>query len=166
MNDKDYIKHSPLGGSPMLITSEYVSEGGGLTEHFSLNEFVRSSTADKLGIKNEPTTEAVENLRVLCKQILEPLRRFANKPLHINSGYRCSVLNMAVGGAKTSNHLYGFAADIRCDSWQECLDWQGHIMLVCDFDECICERHGNSIWLHVAYRNNQPQRHRAFEIKK
>ena len=59
-----------------------------LTEHFELSEFVRSATADKLGIKNEPSTEAVENLSVLCKQILGPLRKFAKEPLHINSGFR------------------------------------------------------------------------------
>ena len=137
-----------------------------LTEHFELSEFVRSATADKLGIKNEPSKEAVENLSVLCKQILEPLRKFAKEPLHINSGFRCSALNMAVGGVSNSNHLYGFAADVRCSDWQKCLDWQGYIMLICDFDECICERHGNSIWLHVSYRNNMPQRYRAFCIDK
>ena len=116
-----------------------------LTEHFELIEFVRSSTADKLGIKNEPSNEAVENLRVLCKQILEPLRRFANEPLHINSGFRCSALNMAVGGVSNSNHLYGFAADVSCSDWQKCLNWQAYLALMHDFDECICERHGNSI---------------------
>ena len=137
-----------------------------LTEHFELEEFVRSATADKLGIKNEPSNEVIKNLHVLCVEILEPLRKFAKEPLHINSGFRCSALNMAVGGVSTSNHLFGFAADVRCSDWQKCLDWQGYVMLMCDFDECICERHGNSIWLHVSYRNNMPQRYRAFYIDK
>ena len=137
-----------------------------LTEHFELDEFVRSATADKLGIKNEPSQEAIENLRVLCKQILEPLRRFANEPLHINSGFRCSALNMAVGGVSTSNHLFGFAADVSCNDWQKCLNWQAYLALMHDFDECICERHKGKIWLHVSYRNNKPQRYRAFCIDK
>lgn len=133
-----------------------------LSAHFELSEFVRSSTADKLGFCNEPPEYVIDNLRELCKKILEPLRLFADKPLHINSGFRCSALNMAVGGAKLSGHLFGYAADIKCDTWQECLNWQAWVCLMCDFDECICERRGNSMWLHVSYRNNLPQRYRAF----
>lgn len=137
-----------------------------LSEHFELEEFVRSSTADKLGICNEAPEYVAINLQVLCQMILEPLRRMAEKPLHINSGFRCSALNMAVGGAKNSNHLLGFAADVRCESWEECKEWQWLVCTYCDFDECICEKHGKSVWLHVAYRNNMPQRYRAFCIEK
>jgi hypothetical protein len=137
-----------------------------LTEHFELSEFVRSSTADKLGICNEAPEYVVIFLQVLCQMILEPLRRMANNPLHINSACRCSALNMAVGGAKNSNHLHGFAADIRCESWEECKERQWLVCTYCDFDECICEKHGKSVWLHVAYRNNMPQRYRAFCIEK
>ena len=34
--------------------------------------------------------------------------------IRINSGYRCEANNEAVGGTKTSSHLNGTAADIRC----------------------------------------------------
>ncbi len=45
---------------------------------------------------------------------LEELRRaIGNRPIIINSGYRCSTHNRNVGGAKKSQHLYGKAADIR-----------------------------------------------------
>ena len=30
-------------------------------------------------------------------------------------------------------------------NWQKCLNWQAYLALMHDFDECICERHGNSI---------------------
>ena len=45
---------------------------------------------------------------------LEELRRaIGNRPIIINSGYRCPTHNKNVGGAKNSQHLYGKAADIR-----------------------------------------------------
>lgn len=43
---------------------------------------------------------------------LEALRR-ALGPLAINSGFRCSSHNAEVGGKPDSQHLIGFAADIR-----------------------------------------------------
>lgn len=46
--------------------------------------------------------------------MLEELRkRIGNKPIIINSGYRCPTHNRNVGGAKNSQHLYGKAVDIR-----------------------------------------------------
>jgi zinc D-Ala-D-Ala carboxypeptidase len=45
---------------------------------------------------------------------LEELRRaIGNKPIIINSGYRCKTHNTRVGGAKNSQHMYGKAVDIR-----------------------------------------------------
>lgn len=44
---------------------------------------------------------------------LEALRKAAgNRPVTINSGYRCAKHNAAVGGVSTSQHLLGKAADI------------------------------------------------------
>ena len=46
--------------------------------------------------------------------MLEQLRKqIGNRPIIINSGYRCPEHNKASGGAKNSQHLYGRAADIR-----------------------------------------------------
>jgi zinc D-Ala-D-Ala carboxypeptidase len=45
---------------------------------------------------------------------LEQLRTaIGNRPIYINSGYRCPTHNRNVGGAKNSQHMYGKAADIR-----------------------------------------------------
>lgn len=45
--------------------------------------------------------------------MLEKLRsKLGNRPVTINSGYRCPDHNRAVGGAKHSQHLLGGAADI------------------------------------------------------
>lgn len=52
------------------------------------------------------------SLQQLCKECLEPLRAFANQPIIISSSYRCSQLNIKVGGAYASQHTLGEAADI------------------------------------------------------
>ena len=82
-----------------------------LTQHFTLAEMIRSGAAVRLNISNEPSAEVVENLRLLCENILEPLRRRFGV-IRITSGYRCQALNQAVGGVGHSQHLCGEAADI------------------------------------------------------
>ena len=44
---------------------------------------------------------------------MEILRRAWGGAIHVNSGYRCLRHNTNVGGAGTSRHLIGCAADIR-----------------------------------------------------
>ena len=83
-----------------------------LSKHFKLSEFISSATATARKIENTPSLEAVSNLQKLCIHILEPLRENFNYPITISSGYRCSALNKAVGGAAASQHMTGEAADI------------------------------------------------------
>ena len=83
-----------------------------LSEHFRLSEFTRSATARRLGIKNEVSSQQLSNLMLLCRYVLEPLRKRFGQPIYVNSGYRSQELNRAVGGAVKSYHLYGRAADI------------------------------------------------------
>lgn len=45
---------------------------------------------------------------------LDALREDLDRPIIINSGYRCAKHNKAVGGSPNSQHLLGKAADIRC----------------------------------------------------
>ena len=46
---------------------------------------------------------------------LDAFRERVGEPVYVNSGIRCKEHNAAVGGAENSRHLYGDAADIRCD---------------------------------------------------
>ena len=74
-----------------------------LSKNFTLEELIRSNTAERMGIDNVPKDEkVVENLRSLCLEVLQPLRDYVGAPVHINSGYRCPELNMTVGGVKKS----------------------------------------------------------------
>jgi hypothetical protein len=86
-----------------------------LSANFYLDEFVKSDTAVKKGIKNTPDYEAIENLAALCVNVLQPVREAVKEPLLISSGYRCPELNKAVGGVPTSQHVKGEAADIHCN---------------------------------------------------
>ena len=83
-----------------------------LTDNFTLEELIKSSTATKLNIDNNPTEEITSNLLELSTKILQPIRNVYGKPIVISSGYRCTKLNKAVGGVSTSQHVKGEAADI------------------------------------------------------
>ena len=79
-----------------------------LSPHFTLEELITTKT----GIPNIPHVNDVNQLRILCRDILEPLREKIGQPIIINSAFRSAALNRAVGGVKTSQHLLGQAADI------------------------------------------------------
>lgn len=86
-----------------------------LTEHFTVEEMLRSSYAKKNGIRNVPDTDnyykVLFNLSRVCYQ-LEQIRTLLNKPIIINSAFRTRQINKAVGGVYNSRHLTGCAADI------------------------------------------------------
>lgn len=89
---------------------------GTITKDFSYYEFEKSETADAKGITNVITTfEVRDAIKALVLTVLQPLRDAWGKPLHVNSGYRCFELNVAVGGVATSQHVKGEAADIAAD---------------------------------------------------
>lgn len=86
-----------------------------LSPHFSTEEMLRSSTAERAGFLAQfsPPPHIHDNLQRLCNDILEPAREILASPLIITSGYRCPELNSRIGGAKYSAHLDGRAADFR-----------------------------------------------------
>jgi uncharacterized protein YcbK (DUF882 family) len=82
-----------------------------ITRNFSLDEFTRSETAEKLNIDNSIPEKYVANVHNLAVNVLQPTRDKIGA-LRINSGFRCPELNRAVGGVETSHHLTAHAADI------------------------------------------------------
>ena len=83
-----------------------------LTSHFKLSEFTASRKAQEHGIVNVPGPEAVENLRKLCENTLEPLRVALGVPVIVTSGFRTKALNDKLAHASsTSQHMRGEAAD-------------------------------------------------------
>jgi hypothetical protein len=82
-----------------------------MTPHFKLSEFVASNKAESLGIDNTPNPAYLGNISKTA-ELLERVRTALGAPVTITSGYRCIKLNKAVGGATTSDHARGEAADI------------------------------------------------------
>ena len=94
-----------------------------LSEHFKLGEFIQSRVACSQNIVAQFVyrPDIVDNIRFLHDKLLLPLRQAVGAPITINSGYRCRALNMAVGGASNSLHLWGLAADITAGDRQSLL---------------------------------------------
>lgn len=86
-----------------------------LTNNFTLEELYASSTAARKGINNTPSMLVQQNLKMLAERILQPIRDEYKHPIIVTSGYRCAALNKEVNGSKTSQHLTGCAADIKCN---------------------------------------------------
>ncbi len=55
-----------------------------LSEHLSLNEVTTSGTAKRLGIDNTPTTEHLNNLKLVAENVFEPIRKHFGKPIKVS----------------------------------------------------------------------------------
>ena len=124
-----------------------------ITQHFTIEELCASATAKGRGIKNEPTQQAVINLTALCVAVLEPLRTWFGREIKIGSGYRCPVLNAAVGGVSNSQHMKGQAADLCIDGdMEKGKKWFNYIRNHLLFDQLIWEHNSKgTYWVHVSY---------------
>lgn len=122
----------------------------------------KSATAQRKGIKNDPSIQVCKSLTALIEKVLDPLREAYGKPIIVTSGYRCEKLNKAVGGAASSQHVKGEAADIRSvqDTPEENKKLFDLIVkLGLPFDQLINEY--NYDWVHVSFG----ARHRRQKLK-
>lgn len=140
-----------------------------LSAHFVLAEFTRSESAKRHGVSNEPTAEHLENLKVLCEKVLEPIRiKFG--PINISSGYRSKALNHYIGGSLKSQHCEAKAADIDQDGMSGATNTEifNFIKDSLDFDQLIWEFGDNNKpdWVHVSYNKgaNRKQVLRALKV--
>lgn len=128
-----------------------------ISKHISYNEACFSNTALALGITNHPTDEQLERMKLLAENVFEPLREHFATPIRVNSFFRSSALNKAIGGSKTSQHMAnnGAAIDITCKrvTNKELGDW---IKDNVQFDQLIFEQWDNDKndyrWIHVSYK--------------
>lgn len=128
-----------------------------LSANFTLKELTKSDTATRLGLDNTPDDETIENLKLLCEKVLQPVREHFGKSVTVNSGYRSPESNAAVGGSKTSDHCKGQAADIEIngvanpDLAQWIMDNLEYTQLILEF---YTQGQPNSGWVHVSYDPN------------
>lgn len=141
-----------------------------LSAHFALGEFTRSESAKREGLDNTPTPEHLENLKILCEKVLEPIRlRFGS--INISSGYRGKMLNHFIGGSVNSDHCVGRAADIDMDDSGTGVtntEIFNYIKDNLDYDQLIWEfgTKEKPDWVHVGYRgkDNRKQTLRATKV--
>lgn len=131
-----------------------------LSANFTLEELTRSTTAVRLGIDNTPSGIETENLRQLAMDVLQPLRRIWRNPIVVSSGFRCVALNKAIGGSKSSQHLYGQAADIHTLSDERADNQALFATIVCliregviNVGQLIDEYDYN--WIHISLPNGK-----------
>lgn len=128
--------------------------------YFTIDELSASTEARRMCIDNTPTPVAVANLTALVEAVLDPLREKYGYPIHVSSGYRCPRLNRAVGGAETSQHVSGEAADIYVTRPREMAELFSLIYYTLPYDQLIWERGTDEApaWIHVSYREGNNRR--------
>ncbi len=114
-----------------------LNSNANLSEHFVLGEFTRSKYPE---VYNIPSHEAIANLKRLCEW-LEVLRERVRHSIIINSGYRSPQLNRKVGGAPTSNHLTGCAADIRTNGMEQAIVYAAILIAQIRFQSILLRRY-------------------------
>lgn len=129
-----------------------------LSPHFTLEEFIFSDTATRLGIDNSPRPPILTNLQRTAQKMELVRTMLGNRPVRITSGFRCAELNAMVKGAANSAHVQGLAADFRCDGY-------GDPLAVCrelrtfaaslDFDQLIWEF---GSWTHIGFSTGPSRR--------
>lgn len=158
-------------------TQKVKAEMTQITEHFSLRELTRSETGRRLGLKNEPNAQELANIKKTAER-LEKIRAWLGGKygrtvgIYVSSCFRSEAVNRAVGGAKTSAHRYGSAADIDAtglSSEQLARD----IIAMRDaglmtFDQLILEfpERGDGAWVHFGCRHHSAERNQILTATK
>lgn len=153
-----------------------------MAKWFTYGEFIKSATADKLGIDNTPTDEVIQDNIIELMRVLDGARDkwtkkckeecWGDAAIVVNSGYRCDALNTALKGSKTTAHSIGSAADIEPINGRnrEFLRFFEQYLLDNNipFDQLINEYPVNGIpsWIHIGLKNREgKQRRMVFTIK-
>ena len=135
-----------------------------LSDHFTLSELTKSSTAERMGLKNEPGATEVENLILVCENILEPVRNHYGIPFIPSSGFRDLYLNREIGSSDKSQHIKGEAVDFELPGVPN-KDVALWVMANCEFDQLILEFYKENVpdsgWVHCSYTLERDNRKSA-----
>tara|TARA_Y100001972_G_scaffold424_1_gene497 strand:+ start:37 stop:519 length:483 start_codon:yes stop_codon:yes gene_type:complete len=125
-----------------------------LSKHFKLEEFEKSQTAQRLGIKNKAGSGEIKNLTDVCYGVLEKVRVKYDKPVIVTSGYRSPELCEAIGSKATSQHTKGEAVDFEVIGVAN-IQVAYFIQANCDFDQLIleyyCPDDDQKGWVHCSF---------------
>ena len=142
-----------------------------LSKNLTLAECLRSQTAKRLGIKNEPHEEwVIEHLQKVAEHIFQPCREHFGVPIYVSSGYRSPDLNRAIGGSKRSQHMEGRALDLDADVYGGVTNAEifNYIKESLDFDQMVWEfgEDDNPDWVHVSYVSPETNRKRCLKAER
>lgn len=133
-----------------------------LSANFSLQEMVKSDVAVRHGIDNTTADETIiENLRLVCQNILQPVRDHYGVPFTPNSGFRCLALNTALKGSASSQHMAGQAVDFEVPTVTnyDLAEWVRDNLV---YDQLILECYEPGVpksgWVHCSYIADTPRR--------
>jgi hypothetical protein len=128
-----------------------------LSKSFTLNELIKSQEATRLGIDNTPNEEHILNLKLLCENVLQPIRDYYGMPVSVSSGYRSAKLCEAIGSSSKSQHTKGQAADFEIFGVAN-KDLADFVVKNLDYDQCILEfwneNEPNSGWVHCSFNSS------------
>jgi len=142
-----------------------------VSKYVSYEEVIRSQTAIKNNLDNNPSDEQLGLIRLAALNVFDPLREWVGGPIKINSCFRSEELNDKIGGVVSSQHMVGINKyDTNYGAAFDIDDVYGHktnrdmfhyIKDELDFDKLIYEFGGefNPAWIHFSYRpeNNRKE---------
>lgn len=116
-----------------------------LSKHFSLEELIATQHRE---IDNTPPPAFMPRMMNLALRMEGVRTILRDKPISVNSGYRCPSLNTKVGGSEDSAHMKADAVDFNCYTF-------GTPLKVCHaiakspllFDQLIEE----GTWVHISF---------------
>ena len=130
-----------------------------LSRNFTLQELIKSDTAIRLNIDNNPNGDQIDKLKQLCENVLQPVRDQFGR-VKVTSGFRSPELCRAIGSSENSQHAKAEAADFECIGVDnaEVADW---IKKNLETDQLILEYYTpgepNSGWIHCSWIPDQPR---------
>jgi hypothetical protein len=130
-----------------------------ISEHITFAE--ATYTSKKL--PNGPSENELKAMKLVALLCFEPMRKWYGKPLKVNSFFRSKEVNKAVGGASTSQHLFGEAIDLTTGSIEDnvkLFEWAKSNLT---YDQIILENNG--VWVHISYRSGR-NRQQVLRINK
>lgn len=131
-----------------LISTEEKDQPVDFHPEFNRETLCHSDTAQKACLPNECPEEFLDNLSRLSHLLAAIKTLLNNKPIKINSGFRCVELNRLVGGVENSQHCLGLAADIVCPSFGSARELAQKIAKsTLEFDQLILEF---DRWVHIS----------------
>tara|TARA_R110000822_G_scaffold13544_1_gene48048 strand:+ start:1212 stop:1685 length:474 start_codon:yes stop_codon:yes gene_type:complete len=135
-----------------------------LSSNFTVDELIKSQVATRKNINNNPSPQQIENLKLLCENILQPIRDKFGR-VSVSSGFRSPELCIAIGSSINSQHCANNGSSA-CDfevygvDNEEIADWIYNNLPV---DQLILEFYKgkdepNSGWIHASYNKDETRK--------